>query len=112
MALKPGDSCYWEPSIVLHSSRVPVVVVLTTVGFKLTGRGPDSGLLGRAANDSNFDEQPTRLNSKLTPLNAELATIIGMRGPISVAEFMRQALAHPVHGYHDTNESMAVTRTF
>ena len=42
-----------------------------------------------------------------TPLTEELIAHIAVRGvPISVAEFMRQALTHPLHGYytHPTND--------
>jgi NADH dehydrogenase [ubiquinone] 1 alpha subcomplex assembly factor 7 len=35
-----------------------------------------------------------------TPLGLELETLITMRGPISVAEYMKQALCHPSHGYY------------
>jgi hypothetical protein len=35
-----------------------------------------------------------------TPLATELKTLIGMRGPITVAEYMTQALGHPQHGYY------------
>jgi NADH dehydrogenase [ubiquinone] 1 alpha subcomplex assembly factor 7 len=35
-----------------------------------------------------------------TPLLKELAKLISLRGPISVAEYMRQALTHPQYGYY------------
>lgn len=41
-----------------------------------------------------------------TPLARELHQLILARGPISVAEFMRQALCHPVHGYYTCKESV------
>ena len=48
-----------------------------------------------------------------TPLATELKTLIGMRGPITVAEYMTQALGHPQHGYYmrKVGGGTATTRT-
>lgn len=35
-----------------------------------------------------------------TPVWEELSSLIGLRGPISVAEYFRYALLHPEHGYY------------
>lgn len=56
-----------------------------------------TGLLGRKhthAADAAVNKPP------VTPLLAMLKDSISTRGPLSVAEFMKQALAHPTLGYY------------
>lgn len=49
----------------------------------------------------NFDDPKVALHyEEGTPLWNELVKIIGLRGPISVAEYFRYALLHPEHGYY------------
>jgi NADH dehydrogenase [ubiquinone] 1 alpha subcomplex assembly factor 7 len=40
----------------------------------------------------------------MTPLEAEIRSIIAVDGPMSVAAFMRLCLGHPVHGYYTTRD--------
>lgn len=42
-----------------------------------------------------------------TPLLEEIVALIGVRGPITVAEYMRMALRHPQHGYYAGIEKKA-----
>ncbi|KAA0154572.1 hypothetical protein FNF29_02449 [Cafeteria roenbergensis] len=65
-----------------------------------------TGLAGRDAKAKDVarargeipDNSATK--SELSPLGRELKSLILARGPLSIAEFMRQALLHPVHGYY------------
>lgn len=45
-------------------------------------------------------EEAQRLKEVETPLGRELAAQIKARGPMSVHDFMRQCLLHPVYGYY------------
>jgi SAM-dependent MidA family methyltransferase len=47
-----------------------------------------------------------RLSSAATPLAAILAERIRRFGPITFAEFMREALYHPLHGYYTKAETI------
>lgn len=54
------------------------------------------GRLGYA----ELTEQLKQCKEVETPLGRELVAQIKARGPISVHEYMRQCLLHPVHGYY------------
>lgn len=41
-----------------------------------------------------------------TPLSSHLSQLIGARGAISVAEYMRQALTHPASGYYESSSDV------
>lgn len=45
-------------------------------------------------------EELQRVKEPITPLAAELKSYIKNRGPLSINEFMTQALTHNVHGYY------------
>ena len=38
----------------------------------------------------------------MTPLGQELLALITKQGPLTLAEFMENALSHPEHGYYKT----------
>ena len=60
-----------------------------------------SGLYQRNMHNFLPDFNDPKLNyEEATPLFDELSNIIGLRGPISVAEYFRYALLHPTHGYY------------
>ena len=74
-----------------------------------------SGLFQPSMHNFLPDFNDPKLNyEEATPLFDELSHMIGLRGPISVAEYFRYALLHPLHGYYtappsplqssDTNE--------
>lgn len=44
--------------------------------------------------------------SKITPLATHLQSQILFSGPLTVADYMRNALTHPAHGYYTTNPSV------
>jgi hypothetical protein len=60
-----------------------------------------SGLLGSQREGQLAAPSPPRsLPVRQTPLLEFLRSSITLRGPLSVAEFMKYCLAHPVHGYY------------
>jgi hypothetical protein len=61
-----------------------------------------AGLLGRAHRQVALAQVPAppAEATQQTPLLALLRTMISMRGPISVAEFMKLCLGHPQFGYY------------
>lgn len=64
-----------------------------------------SGLLGGAPRNvvgpsSTVTGEELGPKPAATELTRELCMMISMRGPITVADFMRQALAHPTYGYY------------
>lgn len=61
-----------------------------------------AGLLGRAHRQVALAQVPAPPAEAIqqTPLLALLRTMISMRGPISVAEFMKLCLGHPQFGYY------------
>merc|ERR1712232_1275214 len=68
-------------------------------GFKID----TTGLYQSATHNflPKFDDPKVALQyEEGTPLWDELLKIIGLRGPISVAEYFRYALLHPEHGYY------------
>ena len=56
--------------------------------------GLDAEEVARARAAVDADREPA------TPLVAEMQQIIRIRGPLSLPEFMRSALQHPIHGYY------------
>lgn len=64
-------------------------------------------MIDRSALFQNREESADALTAKLTtPLARELSQIILARGPVTVAEYMRQSLTHPLHGYYTTKGSV------
>lgn len=47
-----------------------------------------------------------------TPLEARLLELIAERGPISIGDFMADALGHPQHGYYTTREPFGAEGDF
>lgn len=62
------------------------------------GGGYDSLL--KENNAELNEEQMKEFKEPLTPLAKELITYIKNRGPLSINEFMTQALTHNIHGYY------------
>ena len=48
----------------------------------------------------------------MTPLEAELLDRIALNGPMTLAEFMAEALTHPRHGYYATRDPLGVAGDF
>ena len=48
----------------------------------------------------------------MTPLGEELASRIRVAGPLSVAEYMAEALGHPQHGYYTQRDPFGMTGDF
>ena len=60
-----------------------------------------SGLYQPHMHNNLPDFNDPKLNyEEATPLFNEISNVIGLRGPISVAEYFRYALLHPLHGYY------------
>jgi NADH dehydrogenase [ubiquinone] 1 alpha subcomplex assembly factor 7 len=47
-----------------------------------------------------------------TPLEAEIRRLIGIAGPMPIAEYMRLCLAHPQYGYYLTHEPIGAAGDF
>jgi NADH dehydrogenase [ubiquinone] 1 alpha subcomplex assembly factor 7 len=48
----------------------------------------------------------------VTPLAAEIATLIRQNGPIGIDRYMALCLGHPVHGYYHTRDPLGVRGDF
>ena len=48
----------------------------------------------------------------MTPLGEHLLRRIRLEGPLSVADFMAEALAHPTHGYYRTAAALGAEADF
>lgn len=59
-----------------------------------------AGAACRSASLTTSSAAPAAAVSASSPLAASLRQAIEIRGPISVATFMRQALTHPEYGYY------------
>jgi len=65
-----------------------------------------SGLVQRPVLDESstvLDESNTN-DVDCTAMESELIKLITLRGPITIAEYMRQVLTHPKFGYYSTQE--------
>ncbi len=59
-----------------------------------------TGLLGHADISGSDDSRPICEKEEPSPLTKDLTSLIKMRGPITLHNFMAQALNHSVHGYY------------
>src|SRR5882757_8094670 len=68
--------------------------------------GHDSRLAGTSRYRKNVALRASRRNHALTmnPLADEMARRIRAQGPLTVAEFMAEALGHPEYGYYTTRD--------
>ncbi len=65
-----------------------------------------SGLFNDASEKASAAEvssPSTATKEKMTDLGAELVKYLKIRGPISISEYMLQALNHMTHGYYQSN---------
>jgi hypothetical protein len=60
-----------------------------------------------------LDAEALANKSPQTPLLQDLQQMIALRGPLSIDDYMREALTHPTHGYYSANvESLGETGDF
>src|SRR5258708_25288871 len=53
-----------------------------------------------------FGARPGRVQETMTPLEELLARRIRAQGPLTVAEFVAEALGHPEYGYYATRDPL------
>ncbi|CCI48553.1 unnamed protein product [Albugo candida] len=56
--------------------------------------------------------QRDNANGKWNELSSILSSLIDVRGPLTVAEYMKRALAHPTHGYYMKKDVFGVEGDF
>ena len=75
----------------------------------ITGFSVDrSGLLGITPPKKKTSTAPAVEKEPLTPLAKELIELIGLKGPITIAEFMMQAANHSKHGYYHSKDTAKI----
>ncbi|CAM9399153.1 unnamed protein product, partial [Ectocarpus fasciculatus] len=67
-----------------------------------------SGLLGITPPKKKNSTAPAVEKEPMTPLAKELVELIGLKGPITIAEFMMQAANHSKHGYYHSKDTAKI----
>lgn len=67
-----------------------------------------SGLLGITPPKKTNSTAPAVEKEPMTPLAKELVELIGLKGPITIAEFMMQAANHSKHGYYHSKDTAKI----
>lgn len=116
-----GQPCLQPPALSLQSYRLLTSSTAAPGAGRSPGRTATAATAATAAGDNDSSNQASSssssddngdhgdVNNKAsTPLARILHSDILYSGPVTVADYMRQCLTHPLHGYYTTTTSSRI----